>query len=337
VNGERAGRVWRAALSARMPIILALLVIGAALLTDGRFLRADNLINVVRQVSFEGTIAFGMTAIIITGGIDLSVGSLVALTGVVAAVVMQGAAGLPPAVAIALGALAAMAVGAGVGGASGAIVAWCAIPPFIVTLAAMLMARGAAFIVAGGQPVYDLPEALLFLGRGFVLEDWIGRVLPVPVVMMLATYALFATMLSRTVLGREIVAVGSNEQAATLAGVPVRRTKLLVYLLTGLLVGLVGVVHNGKLMAGDPKVGEMWELNVIAAVVVGGTSLFGGRGTMTGTLIGALIIGVLNNSLNLMQVEHFWQKVTLGGVILAAALADAGLRRLHGSSSGASR
>jgi len=152
------------------------------------------------------------------------------------------------------------------------------------------------------------------------------------VVMMLVTYAVFATILSRTVLGREIVAVGSNEQAARLAGVPVRRTKLLVYLLTGLLAGLVGVVHDGKLMAGDPKVGEMWELNVIAAVVVGGTSLFGGRGTMTGTLVGALIIGVLNNSLNLMQVEHFWQQVVLGGVILAAALADAGLRRLHGAS-----
>lgn len=327
-----AGHAWRTLLSARMPIILMGLIIGAAILTDGRFVQADNLINVLRQVSFEGTIAFGMTAIIITGGIDLSVGSLVALTGVVAAVVMQGAAGLSPGLAIALGALAAMATGAGVGAVSGSIVAWCSIPPFIVTLAAMLMARGGAFIVAGGQPVYDLPEALLFLGRGFVFEDAIGRVLPVPVVMMLVTYAVFATILSRTVLGREIVAVGSNEQAARLAGVPVRRTKLLVYLLTGLLTGLVGVVHNGKLMAGDPKVGEMWELNVIAAVVVGGTSLFGGRGTMTGTLVGALIIGVLNNSLNLMQVEHFWQQVTLGGVILAAALADAGLRRLHGAS-----
>jgi len=326
-------RPLRAALSARMPIILIAVVLGATALTGGRFAQTDNLVNVLGQVSFQGTIAFGMTAIIITGGIDLSVGSLVALTGVVAAVVMQaaGAAGLGPIPSIGLGALAAMGTGAAAGALSGAVVAWLAIPPFIVTLAAMLMARGGAFIISDGQPVYDLPAPLRELGRGFIFEGWLGRVAPVPVVMMLGTYAVFATLLSRTVLGREIVAVGSNEQAARLAGVPVRRAKLLVYLLTGLLTGLVGVVHDGKLMVGDPKVGEMWELHVIAAVVVGGTSLFGGRGTMTGTLIGVLIIGVLNNSMNLRQVEHFWQNVVLGGVILAAALADAGLRRLHGA------
>jgi len=128
------------------------------------------------------------------------------------------------------------------------------------------------------------------------------------------------------------VAVGSNEQAAYLAGIPVRRTKFFVYLLTGCVAGLAGFLHDAKLMAGDPKVAEMWELNVIAAVVVGGTSLFGGRGTITGTLIGALIIGVLNNSLNLMNVEHFWQKVVLGAVILAASLLDAGLRKLEARS-----
>ena len=133
---------------------------------------------------------------------------------------------------------------------------------------------------------------------------------------------------SRTVFGRGVIAVGSNEEAARLAGINVRRTKLIVYVITGGLAGLAGVLHDAKLMAGDPKVGEMWELNVIAAVVVGGTSLFGGRGSIAGTLAGALIIGTLNNSLNLMHVEHFWQKVVLGGVILAASLVDAGLRRL---------
>lgn len=327
-----SGRAWRGLLSARMPLILVMLVIAATALTGGRFAERDNLVNVLGQVSFQGTIAFGMTAVIITGGIDLSVGSLVALTGVVAALVMQALGGAHPAVAIAVGALAAMASGAAVGAASGAIVAWLTIPPFIVTLAAMLMARGAAFILCDGQPVYELPEALRVLGRGFVLEGLFGRVLPVPVVMMLVTYAVFATLLSRTVPGREIVAVGSNEKAALLAGVPVRRVKLVVYVLTGLLAGLVGAVHDGKLMAGDPKVGEMWELHVIAAVVVGGTSLFGGRGSMTGTLVGVLIIGVLNNSMNLMLVERFWQNVVLGAVILGAALADAGLRRLHGAS-----
>jgi ribose transport system permease protein len=131
------------------------------------------------------------------------------------------------------------------------------------------------------------------------------------------------------VLGRSVIAIGSNEEAARLACIPVGRTKLVVYALTGGLCGLVAVLHTAKLMAGDPKSGEMWELNVIAAVVVGGTSLTGGRGSMTGTLIGALIIGVLNNALNLLHVEHFWQKVVLGSVILLAALADAGLRRLE--------
>ncbi|MCA9294033.1 MAG: ABC transporter permease [Phycisphaerales bacterium] len=324
--------VWRTVLSARMPIILVVLVICATALTEGRFARTDNIVNVLGQVSFQGTIAFGMTAVIVTGGIDLSVGSLVALTGVVAALVMQALSGaIAPWLAITLGVLAAMVSGGAVGATSGAVVARLSIPPFIVTLAAMLMARGAAFILCNGQPIYELPAELRTLGRGFILEPWFGRVLPVPVLMMLATYALCALMLSRTVLGKEIIAVGSNEKAAWLAGVPVRRTKLFVYVLTGVLAGLVGAVHDGKLMAGDPKVGEMWELHVIAAVVVGGTSLFGGRGSMTGTLVGVLIIGVLNNSMNLMQVEWFWQNVVLGGVILGAALADAGLRRLHGA------
>ncbi len=313
----------------RMPLILLLLIIAASVLTEGRFAQVDNLVNVMRQVSLEAMIAFGMTAIIVTGGIDLSVGSLVALTGVVAAATMRGAGDAPAAMAIALGLSAGVAMGAGAGAASGAVIARLAIPPFIVTLAVMLMARGFAFIICGGQPIYELPAPLMTLGRGFVLEGVLGRLLPVPVLIMLVMYGVFALMLSRSVFGRSVIAVGSNEEAARLAGIPTRRTKCLVYAITGAVCGLAGTLQTAKLMAGDPKVGEMWELNVIAAVVVGGTSLFGGRGSMTGTLIGALIIGVLNNSLNLLHVEHFWQKVLLGGVILGAALIDAGLRRLE--------
>lgn len=315
----------------RMPVILLIVASAATLLTKGQFAQPDNLVNVLRQVSLEATIAFGMTAIIITGGIDLSVGSLVALTGVLAAIVMRAGGSWPEGAAIAAATLAAIASGAGIGALSGGVIAWGAIPPFIVTLAAMLMARGFAFIACDGQPVYELPASLLYWGRGFVAEGVVGRLLPVPVLIMLIMYALFAFMLNRTIFGREVISVGSNEEASRLAGIPVKRTKLLVYAITGAVCGLVGLLHDAKLMAGDPKVGEMWELNVIAAVVVGGTSLFGGRGAMTGTLIGALIIGVLNNTLNLMHVEHFWQKVALGAVILAAAMADAGLRRLEGS------
>jgi ribose transport system permease protein len=200
----------------------------------------------------------------------------------------------------------------------------------------MLIVRGFAFILCDGEPVYELPAALKWLGRGFILEETLagllpatkGRVLPVSVVIMAAGFIVFHVLLTRTVFGRGVIAVGSNEEAARLAGIHVSRTKVLVYLLTGGLCGLVGVLNTAKLMAADPKTGDMWELNVIAAVVVGGTSLFGGRGTMVGTLIGALIIGVLNNSLNLLHVEHFWQKVVLGGVILAASLLDVALRKL---------
>lgn len=316
-------------LAARMLIVLLLLCAASAILTGGQFARIDNLVNVARQVSFEGLIAFGMTLVIVTGGIDLSVGSLVALTGVVAALVMQRCGGSSPTLAIALGLACGVATGALIGGSSGAIIARFSIPPFLVTLAVMLMARGMAFILCDGQPVYELPASLMTLGRGFILEGILGSLLPVPVAVLAVAYALFAILLGRTVFGRGVIAVGSNEEASRLAGIPVGRTKVFVYLITGALCGLAGVLHVGKLMAADPKVGEMWELNVIAAVVVGGTSLFGGRGTMAGTLVGALIIGVLNNSLNLLHVEHFWQKVVLGGVILAASLVDALLRKLE--------
>ncbi|MFO0972863.1 MAG: ABC transporter permease [Phycisphaerae bacterium] len=313
----------------RMVLILAALCLSATILTDGRFAQSENLVNVLRQISLEGLIAFGMTLVIVTGGIDLSVGSMVALCGVAAALALRALPGAGAGLAFGVGALVAVGLGAGVGAACGAIVASFAIPAFIVTLAAMLVARGAAFILCNGQPIYELPAGLVLFGRGFVWESALGRLLPVPVAVLLVAWLAFAVLLNRSVFGRGVIAVGSNEAAARLAAIPVARTKVLVYLITGAVSGLAGVLHVAKLMAGDPKIGEGWELNVIAAVVVGGTSLFGGRGSMTGTLIGALIIGVLNNSLNLMHVEHFWQKVVLGLVILAASLLDAGLRRLE--------
>lgn len=313
----------------RMPAILLMLTVAATLATDGRFARPDNLVNVLRQVSFEGLIAFSMTLVIVTGGIDLSVGSVVALTGVTAALTMKSMPDAAPAVRIVLGLFCGTLVGAGTGATSGLIISRLLLPPFIVTLSMMLVARGTAFILCDGQPVYELPEALLWWGRGFVGEAWLGRWLPTPVLVMAGGFVFFHVLFTRSVFGRRVVAIGSNEEASFLAGVPVRATKLWVYVLMGCVSGLAGTLHTAKLMAGDPKVGDMWELNVIAAVVVGGTSLFGGRGTVFGTLLGTLIIGVLNNTLNLCQVEHFWQKVVLGTVILAASLPDAGLRRLQ--------
>lgn len=331
--GEQTkGGVFSQLLHVRMPAILLLLIVGSAILTDGRFLRIDNVINVLRQVSMESMIAFGMTLVIVTGGIDLSVGSVVALTGVTAGLVMEAMAGWSPTARIGCAALSAVAVGAATGASSGFIIARLAIPPFIVTLSAMLVARGFAFILCQGQPLHTFPEELIWWGRGFVAEASIGRLLPTPVLVMALTFVVFAFLNSRTVLGRCVTAVGSNETAAYLAGIRVRAVKMTVYVLLGGLCGLVGVLHNAKLMAADPKAGEMWELNVIAAVVVGGTSLFGGRGSIVNSLVGALIIGVLNNTLNLMQVEHFWQKVVLGLVILGASLLDAGLRKMGSDS-----
>lgn len=312
----------------RMPLVLALVVVAATVASGGLFLRPENLLNVARQISFEALIAFGMTLVIITGGIDLSVGSLVALTGVVAALAMQAFG--PPGAGVAIGAglLAGVATGAAVGSGSGLVITRLRLPPFLVTLAAMLIARGAAFILCDGQPIYEgLPAGLMTLGRGFVLEPLLGRTLPVPVAIMLGGFVLAHLLLTRTVFGRAVIAIGSNEEAARLSGIPVARTRLLVYSLIGALAGLVGVMNVGKLMAADPKIADMWELNVIAAVVVGGTSLFGGRGSIPGTLVGALIIGVLNNGLNLLHVQQFWQQVVLGVVILLAALLDAALAR----------
>lgn len=310
-----------------MPVVLVILLIVAWQMTD-TFAKPENLIGVARQISLEALIAFGMTLIIISGGIDLSVGSLVAFTGVIAALAMNATLEQSPTVCIAVGMIAGCGAGAIAGALSGTVITRFSVPPFIVTLAAMLIARGFAFISCSGKPIYDLPQELRYWGRGFVLEGTLGRVLPVPVLLLILGFVAFHLLLSRTIYGRRVIAVGSNEEAARLAGIPVRRTKLIAYMLTGGLCGIVGLLLDAKLMAGDPKVGEMWELNVIAAVVVGGTSLFGGRGTIVGTLIGALIIGVLNNSLNLLHVDHFWQKVVLGVVILSAALLDSGLRKL---------
>jgi ribose transport system permease protein len=313
----------------RMPVVLALLVVAATTMSGGLFARPENLVNVARQISFEALIAFGMTLVIITGGIDLSVGSLVALTGVVAALAMRALAPFGAAAAIGGGLAAGVAMGGAVGSGSGLVITRLKLPPFLVTLAAMLIARGAGFILTNGEPIYEgLPPSLVWLGRGFIFEGAIGRVLPVPVLVMLIAFVAIHVLLTRTVFGRSVVAIGSNEEAARLSGIAVDRTRLLVYSLTGALAGLVGVMNVGKLMAADPKIGEMWELNVIAAVVVGGTSLFGGRGGVPGTLVGALVIGVLNNGLNLLHVQSFWQQVVLGAVILIAAFLDSAMARL---------
>jgi ribose transport system permease protein len=282
------------------------------------FLTSDNLLNVASQIVVIAVIAVGMTMVIITGGIDLSVGSLVALSAVVAAklITVQGgteASGL----ACVLSGLAAVTVCAAVGALSGVMIAWFKMPPFIATLGMMQVASGLAFKIAGGQSIYQIPESFTWLGRGRAL-GW----LPYAVLLMLVSYAVAHAVMSRTRLGRHIYAVGGNRQAARLSGIRVNRVLLAVYIACGAMAGVGGVVLASELKSGAPTYGIMYELYVIAAVVVGGTSLSGGEGKVFGTLIGALIIAVIGNGMNLTDVSPYDQKIVLGAVILGAVLLD---------------
>jgi len=290
------------------------------------FLKADNLVNIASQIAVIAIMAIGMTMVIITGGIDLSVGSLAALSAVTAARLIRDVGGgveATPAVML-LACVVAIAVCGLLGGLSGAVITLFQVPPFIVTLAMMLVASGLAYLAAAGQSIYQIPESFVWLGRGTGLGG-----LPHAVVLMLSLYAAAHVLMTRTTLGRYLYAVGGNPEAARLSGVPVRRVLLFAYVACGLLAGLGGVILASQLKSGSPTYGGMYELYVIAAVVVGGTALAGGEGRILGTLIGALIIAVIQNGMNLVGIESYTQKVVLGLVILAAVLIDR-LRRTAG-------
>jgi len=307
---------------------IALILLGLCLLTwllcGNTFVRQQNVLNVANQVSMNAVIACGMTMVIIGGGIDLSVGSVVALSGVIGALAAKRLGGAPPGLMIAAAMGVAMAVGAGCGAFSGLMSTKCRVPPFIATLAMMAAASGFAFIITGGIAVFDLPEGFSALGRGHIGPR--AFPIPIPAVIMLCVVGASALLLRFTTFGRHVYAVGGNEAAAQLSGVSVGRVRLATHVITGLFAGLAGIILASRLNSGDPKSGFGWELNVIAAVVVGGTSLMGGKGAVLGTFIGALVIGVLNNGLNLIQarwpISPYWQKVALGAVILVAVLID---------------
>ncbi len=282
------------------------------------FLKATNLLNIANQIVVYAVIAIGMTMVIITGGIDLSVGSLVALSAVSATLFIRsmGAESAGSSIMI-VGCAVGIVLCGLVGLASGLLITVGGVPAFIVTLAMMLVARGLAFLLAAGQSVYQLPPTFIWLGRG---ADLFG--IPNAVVLTALLYALAHVLMTRMTLGRYIYAVGGNAEAARLSGVPVRSVLLFVYTLCGALAGLGGVITASQLRSGLPTYGDMYELYVIAAVVVGGTSLQGGQGKILGTLIGAFIIAVIQNGMNLTGVESYTQKVVLGAVILGAVLLD---------------
>ena len=283
------------------------------------FLKSENLLNIANQVAVIAVIAIGMTIVIITGGIDLSVGSLVALSAVLTAAFIRDFAGGVQASfgGMLLACIAAIVLCGSIGAVSGTMITWFAIPPFIVTLAMMLIGSGLAYLLAMGQSIYQIPDSFVWLGRG---ADLIG--LPNAVVLMLVLYALAHVLMARTTLGRYLYAVGGNTEAARLSGVPVKRVLLFAYIASALFAGLGGVIMASQLKSGSATYGTMYELYVIAAVVVGGTSLSGGEGKMLGTLTGVFTIAVIQNGMNLTNVESYTQKVVLGLVILGAVLFD---------------
>jgi ribose transport system permease protein len=281
------------------------------------FLKASNLLAIVDRIVVIAVIAIGMTMVIITAGIDLSVGSLIALSAVIGTLIMKQLGGLEaPGWVVLVGFLAGVLACGVVGALGGLIVARFKVAPFITTLSVMMMGRGLAFLITGGFSIYQVPAALPWLGQGRSLG------IPNTVILLAVFYAAAHIFMAHTRLGRYIYAVGGNEEAARLSGVPVGFVIVFVYAVSGLAAGLGGCIQASQINSGTPNMGVMYELYVIAAVVVGGTSLSGGTGRILGTLIGAFIISVIQNGMNLLGMESYTQQVVLGGVILAAVLLD---------------
>ena len=292
---------------------LALLVILLTVLSP-HFLTSSNLLNVLEQTSINAVIAVGMTFVILSGGIDLSVGSLVALSGVALAGGLR--AGLPLPVAL----LAGLATGAAAGLMNGLLITRGKLPPFIATLGMMSVARGLTLFVTDGRPISGFDAGFRTLATGRVLG------IPASVLLAAALYVVAHLVLTRTRFGLYVYAIGGNEEATRLSGVGVRFHKTMVYVLAGLMSAVAAVILTARLNSAQPIAGMMYELDAIAATVIGGTSLLGGSGSIGGTLIGALIMGVLRNGLNLLGISSFLQQVVIGLVIIAAVLVDSALK-----------
>ncbi|TCV67456.1 ABC transporter permease [Neorhizobium sp. S3-V5DH] len=300
----------------RVGILVVLLALVALMaLIAPNFARVDNFLNIARAISVNAILAAGLTLIILTAGIDLSVGSIVAVSGVVS--VLAAMAGVPAPAAV----IAGMAAGALCGLVNGALTAYLALAPFIVTLGTMTFLRGLAYTMTAGQPIVASDLNFKTLGNGYLAG------VPVPVIVMLIVYAVIWFILERTRYGRHVYAVGGNAEAAELAGVRVKRVITSVYVIAGACAGLAGVIFAARVISAQPTAGTGYELDAIAAVVLGGTSLAGGRGRIVGTLIGSVILGVLSTGLILMNVPFFTQLLIKGIVIILAVAIDSLKRR----------
>ncbi len=300
----------------RFGTLLGLILLGAVLsVLTPYFLTVSNLLNIAEQTSINAIVAVGMTFVILSGGIDLSVGSIVAISGVVLGMALHDQQPLPLAISIAL------ATGGICGLINGLLIDRGGLPPFIVTLGMMSIARGAALVMTEGRPISGFEPAFRALATariGFV---------PAPVLLMAAVYLLAHFVLTRTLFGRYVYAIGGNEEATRLSGVRIHLHKPAIYAVSGLMSAVAATVLTARLNSAQPIAGMMYELDAIAATVIGGTSLMGGEGSLGGTLVGALIMGVLRNGLNLLGVSSFLQQIVIGGVIVGAVLVDTVLKR----------
>jgi ribose/xylose/arabinose/galactoside ABC-type transport system permease subunit len=313
VRLSSAGRV--STFLRRFGMAAALLLLMAALsFLSSAFLTVSNLLNIALQVSINAIIAAGMTFVILTAGIDLSVGSVLAFSGAIMAGML--AAGKP----VLLAMLAGLVIGGSLGFIDGIVITKGKVQPFIATLAMLTLARGLTLVYTDGRPITGLPDAFVWLGAGNVAG------VPVPVLLMLLVFVGSYVILSQTPFGRYVYAIGGNEEAARLSGVNVPFDKTLVYVISGILSATSAIIITARLNSAQPTAGVGYELDAIAAVVLGGTTLAGGEGSIWGTLLGAFIIGVLNNGLNLLNVSSFYQQVVKGVVILLAVLLDRRLR-----------
>lgn len=301
-------------------VALVVLVVALSLTTES-FLSTENGLNVLRQISINLCLSIGMTLVILSGGIDLSVGSVLALSGAVAAGLLKNGVpltglGVHVEVTVAGAIVAGVLVGGAAGAVNGLTITRFGLPPFVATLGMLSIARGLTRLWTGGYPITGLDDTFCFLGAG----HWLG--IPMPAWITAGLVAAFALLTTRTRFGRHLYAVGGSRRAAELSGVNVRRVKLLAYTLCGALAGVAGLLLAARLKSAVPNAGIAFELDSIAAVVIGGASLSGGRGSVLGAVLGCLIIGVLNNGLVLLEVSPDWQLVVKGGVIIAAVAVD---------------
>lgn len=294
------------------PVLALLVLMVIVTILNPNFIAPINLLNLLRQVSVNALIAFGMTFVILTGGIDLSVGSTLALSGALVAGMI--ASGLDPILAMIIG----VVIGGVLGAVNGLLITKGKMAPFIATLATMTIYRGATLVYTDGNPITGIGDSFIFkfIGRGYLFN------IPVPVILMAIAFILLYVLLHKMTFGRKTYAIGGNEKASYIAGIKIDKVKTLIYALSGMMASVAGIIITSRLNSAQPTAGQAYEMDAIAAVVLGGTSLSGGKGRIFGTLIGALIIGTLNNGLNLIGVSSFYQQIVKGIVIIIAVLLD---------------